>query len=95
MSKHPTEYAKKSAALLRAFHRKLAKNGIDSHLHRIADNSEENRIHIEAVRIKANFTVTITEEYQIEISLTDRRRFVVSDDAAIDLIFSLVRKGIE
>jgi hypothetical protein len=92
MPEHHNEYSEKSAALLRDFQKRLAENGIESQLRLFTEHSRDNRIHIDAVRIRTNLDVTVTEDYQLEIALTGQR-YRAEPDAAVDLIFALVRKN--
>ncbi len=57
MPANPDEYTEKSAKLLRAFHRRLTRNGINSHLRFSVDGNTRNHIHIDAVRIKPASTL--------------------------------------
>lgn len=85
-------FSEKSVALLRDFQNRLAENGVESQLRLVADRSPYNYIHIDAVRIKTNLDVTVTEDYQIEIALT-YQRFRMAPNGAMDIIFSLAKEG--
>lgn len=85
-------FPKKSLQKLKKFHRKLERNGIKAKLHLAAGTSGFNYLHVKSVRLPTNIDVTITPEYEIELSIP-YRKYQSSPNTAIDIIFALAKEA--
>ena len=85
-------FEEKSLALLRDFHGKLTESGVIAKFCPATPHYQTNHIHVEAVLLKTSLEITVTHDYQLEIALANQR-CSSAPDAAIDLIFALVKKA--